>query len=1445
MDLNLTGKSSWVWAQNAMITVKEQTTVINFNVNSMKVLMALHSINTFYGATNNFMMMLILKRGEIFKMVALLVCFTFSSLLFAQQDLYQFDAIDVRNGLSSNQVNSIIKDGKGFIWFGTMSGLNRYDGYNFKIFKHKIGDTTSINDDYISQIIQGPRHTLWVLTRNGWNIFDPRTEKFTTHLQSFLNTLDIPDETFTSVVQDDQKNYWFVYPGKGLYKFNSSSNKTVFYNNRSNCSLYSNNVSAITQDHKGFIWIVYTDGIIEKMDAIGNNILYRTNLLQQYSNNQNFEYRLFADADNDIWIYSSNDAKGIYYYKPSSNSLLPINKDSKNIRLNNNIVNGITQDDKGNIWIATDHGGINLINKKNFSVRYLTNNENDNKSISHNSVNTIYKDNDGIIWMGTFKKGINYFHESSLKFPLYQHLSGNPNSLFYNDVNRFIEDKKGNLWIGTNGGGLIYFNRESGTFTQYLHNPSNINSLTNNVIVSLWIDHEQKLWIGTYYGGMDCYDGKKFIHYKHDDKDPSSLADDRVWEIFEDSQQRLWVGTLSEGLELFNRKENKFIHHKPGTGNTIHSYYVSSIMEDKSGNIWIGTAVGVDVLDKRTGLFRHFEHIENNTTSLSHNNVIDILQDSRGLIWIATRDGLNLFDPSKKDFKTYRIEDGLPDNTVLTLLEDNNRNLWLGTPNGLSNAIVSISAKNQPFLQFKNYDETDGLQGRQFNENAALKTRKGELVFGGANGFNIFLPSKIKENKTVPNLILTDLQIFNNSIKIGEKYNGRIVLPQSITEAKEITLKYNQNVFTIEFAALGFLNSDKIKYAYKLKGFSNEWLTTDAKNRKATFTNLDPGTYTLQIRASNEDGIWSNEPLSLKINILSPFWLTNFAFFIYGLIIIASLVLGRNMIVRRARLRFKIERERQEAQQLHELDMMKIKFFTNVSHEFRTPLSLIITPLEKLIKQSSQSNDKKQFQLIHRNARRLLNLVNQLLDFRKLEEQELHLKKTSGDIIRFIKEISYSFSEIAENKKISFSFHSSEDMIFTMFDHDKLERILFNLLSNAFKFTPVGGAVNVLADVNNTNHERMLQIKVFDTGIGISKDKQEKIFERFFQNEIPGSMVNQGSGIGLAITKEFVKLHGGTITVESEVDKGSCFIVSLPITPIDEEKPENLKQEDEGMAELVLNEDFVPTIKTMEAKNGRSKKKSVLLVEDNDDFRFYIKDNLKLYYNIIEAQNGKIGWQKALSEHPDLIVCDISMPEMNGIDLCKKIKADNRTTFIPVILLTALIGEEQQLAGLQTGASDYMTKPFNFEIFLSKIKNLLSQQDTFKKTYQKQVQVQASEVVTGSADDKFIQHALEVIEKNISNPDFSVGKMSREMFMSRVALYKKLFSLTGQTPLEFIHSIRLQRAVQLLEKNEMTVAEVAYEVGFNNPKYFSKYFKQQYKILPSSYLGGKKKEIQE
>src|SRR6185312_9476807 len=552
-------------------------------------------------------------------------------------------------------------------------------------------------------------------------------------------------------------------------------------------------------------------------------------------------------------------------------------------------------------------------------------------------------------------------------------------------------------------------------------------------------------------------------------------------------------------------------------------------------------------------------------------------------------------------------------------------------------------------------------------------------------------PSNIHKNKNTPNLVFTNFQVFNKSLAVGEKVNGRAILSSSITEAPSLDLKYNANVFSIEFAALNFFNPDKVKYQYKMQGFDKGWITADGKTRKATYTNLDPGSYVFKVRTANTN-TWNGKELSLHINILPPFWRTTWAYILYAVLFLGILFYWRRKAIEKLRAQFSIEKEREEAHRMHELDLMKIKFFTNVSHEFRTPLSLIMAPVDKILKQVPEPDIQRQLLLVNRNARRLLNLVNQLLDFRKMEYQELKLHERKGDIISFIKELSYAFTDIADQKSIRFIFDSDADAFYTSFDHDKIERILFNLLANDYKFTPEWGRVSVLLNLVKKSPSDLLnlEIKVIDTGIGIPEDKRDKIFEPFFQNDVPGSMLNQGSGIGLSITREFVKLHNGEIYAESEFNLGSCFTVLLPLKPLDKAIVADIP------SDLIPGFALNGPDKNLKDKDG--KKPTVLLVEDNDDFRFYIKDNLKAAFNIIEAENGRKGWQKALAQHPNLIVSDISMPEMNGIDLCLKIKADKRTSHIPVILLTALTGEDQQIKGLETGATDYMTKPFNFEI---------------------------------------------------------------------------------------------------------------------------------------------------
>lgn len=1360
-----------------------------------------------------------------------IIVFLQSLSVFAQSEQYNFYKLDTYTGLSHNQVTSILKDQNGFLWFGTLSGLNRYDGYSCRVFRKNYNDSSSLPDNSIESLYELPDGKIWVMTGGGACIYNSYTENFDPNYNNYLQSLGLPSGGISKVVKGNNGRYWFLYNNLNIFLYSGTDKKVrPFRQNFSNQNL--ERITSIKETSDGKLWIVYESGFLQQYDLKLNKIIFNSATLQNLKKGINF-YNLYIDGDGDIWLWAVNS--GVFLFQPKLNSVRQFNENSFPSKLNTNLVTDIVQDNNGLIWVATDHGGVNLISKKNnFGSSYLVNDLKNPRSLSQNSVRTMYKDDNGIIWLGTYKQGVNYLNSNIVLFPLYRHQESNVKSLPYDDVNKFVEDKSGHLWIGTNGGGLIFFDRKQNTFKQFLHDPNNKNSLSNNVIVSLWMDHEDVLWIGTYFGGLNSFDGKKFTHYRHSDSDSLSLSNDNIWEIFEDRQNNLWIGTLGGGVDRFDRKTNRFEHTQyNGTQNPLPSNYISAIMQDKEGNLWVGTSGGLTVFKKNKTETFSFQQTSDKS-SLSNDNVICLLEDSKARIWVGTREGLNLFNEQTKTFQTFTTADGLPDNIILNILEDEHHTLWISTPNGLCNAIPKQDKTGIAFSVIS-YDVTNNLQSREFNDNAALKTRAGELIFGGPSGFNIINPDKIQKSVYRTKIVFTGLQILNNNVEPGELINNRVLLKQSLSQLQSIDLKYKENVFSIEFASLDFGHSSGNKYAYMLKGFNSDWLFADGTQRRVTFTNLNPGKYTLRVKVLNRDGVWSEEK-TLQINIHPPFWRTNIAYIIYVLILAGLLFLARRITIDRIHMRYEVQHQRREAERAHTLDQLKTKFFTNVSHEFRTPLSLIISPLDKIIKQATDEEQKKQLNLVQRNAKRLLSLVNQLLDFRKMEVQEIKLHPAIGDIIGFSKDICDSFMDIAEKKNIQLSFSSDIDSLEIYFDKDKIEKILFNLLSNAFKYTHDNGMVslNMMYSPHGTNDEDgTLSIEIKDNGIGIPAGMEEKIFERFFQTDVPESMVNQGTGIGLAITKEFVRLHNGIITVQSEPEKGTCFTVLLPAKKIHHAP-------DRTAINIVQPEEAEQTMP--EESQKISRKKTILVVEDNEDIRFYLKDNLKANYKVEEAVNGKEGWEKIKHLNPDLVVSDIMMPLMDGVELARKIKTETLTAHIPVILLTAMGSEEKQLEGLKAGVNDYITKPFTFEILASRISNLLAQQELLQKRFQKQIEVNPAEVTITSVDEKFLKQALELVEKNMDNPEFSVEDFSRDMFMNRVTLYRKILSITGKTPIEFIRSIRMKRAAQLLEKSGMSIAEIAYEVGFNNPKNFAKAFKDEFKILPSQYAASRKEK---
>lgn len=1349
---------------------------------------------------------------------------------------FKFKLINANDGLSNNEVISLFKDSRGFLWIGTGTGVNRFDGTEIRSFRSKYDEKNIVANNSIRKIFEDPEGKIWVITRNGNMIYDPDTEMFSDPPAKYHQKYGLPPSEISEIIKDNKGYFWFIMQGKGLVRYDSRTGSSIYLRKFADkeFSLSSNSVSSVVQTSKGDYYVLHSNGILEKLTGETLEISERHFHINKKFKNSQIPFKMFIDKDDDLWIYAKDHVGGLLFFNNKDKSLKKYSNDNnENIRLNNNLITGVVQDSNGLIWISTDHGGINILNKKEATVSYIIHEPYKENGLVQNSINCLYKDDKEIIWIGTFKKGMNFYHENAFRFQHIKHpltFEGYP----YDDVNRFVEDKSGNLWIGTNGAGLLYYNRKLNSFKSYRHNPNDPNSLSSDVIVSLLMDKDDNLWIGTFKEGLNKFDGKKFTVYKHDENDVGSIGSNDVWELFEDEEGNLWIGTIAGGLNILDRKTYTFRIYEPEIEEVWALNYITAIEKDRAGNLWIGGSNGIIIIDTKTQKARRLVHDVKNPASLLNDFVLTILRDSNGNMWVGTQEGLSLYNENKNSFVNFTQKDGLPHHIVLTLLEDNFHSIWLSTSKGLSNLKI---ASNNPFdkanISIINYDELDGLQAKVFNENAAYKTVAGELIFGGINGFNIIAPEKVQKNISKPTLMFTDFQLFNKSIAKGEEVNGRVLLEKSLSSTRKIVLKPNENVFSIEFGAINFINPEKNIYKYKLEGFDLDWSYADNYNRKAIYTNLDAGVYDFLVISACEDGEWSGEPISMKFVVLAPFYRTKVAYGIYTLAILFIIFLTRRRIINNAKEKFAIEQERREAQQLHELDLMKLKFFTNISHEFRTPLALILAPVEKLLMNYNDSELLKHHTMIYKNARRLLNLVNQLLDFRKIEVEGIAFHPSEGNLIKFIEGSVKSFSDISEKKNIHFNFSSDTEEFYTSFDMDKMEKILFNLLSNAFKFTPEKGSINVRVDCSEIEDIEKgiynVKIVIEDSGIGMSKQTQEKIFERFFREDVPSSLVNQGSGIGLAIVKEFVKVHNGTITVESEPGVGSIFTVGLPLVQINflsKEQPQHIEIKD---------------LYESEESPGKPGLPVVLIVEDSEDFRFYIKDNLLSHFKVIEAENGKTGWQKILSSMPDLIISDIMMPEMDGIDLCKKVKADSRTSHIPFVLLTAHTAEEQKLKGLDLGANDYITKPFNFNILFSRINNLINQKKLFQKTYEKKISVQTSEIEIISVSDKLIQNAIKVVEENMSDPELSVEFLSRELALSRVHLYKKMMELTGCSPVEFIRKIRLQRAAQLLEKSELTIAEIAYTVGFSSRKYLTKYFKDEYKVSPTEYLENRQK----
>lgn len=835
----------------------------------------------------------------------------------------------------------------------------------------------------------------------------------------------------------------------------------------------------------------------------------------------------------------------------------------------------------------------------------------------------------------------------------------------------------------------------------------------------------------------------------------------------------------------------------------------------------------VGMMDMRT---REIKKVQGQSGSMKMSNdaVNHVYKDSRGLIWIATREGLNVYDVRRHLFLDLSPVAEAKGSFIAAITEDQERNMWVSTSRKVIRVTVASDGKGSYLFDSRAYNSEDGLQNCDFNQRSIKTLHNGIIVIGGLYGVNVFAPDHIRYNKMLPNVMFTGLSLFDEAVKVGQSYGGRVLIEKELNDVENVEFDYKQNIFSVSFASDNYNLPEKTQYMYKLEGFNNDWLTLPLGVHNVTFTNLAPGKYVLRVKAINSDGYVGMKEATLGIVVNPPFWMSWWAYLLYAIGLVVVFFLARYRMLKREREKFHLQQIENEVAKNEEINNMKFRFFTNVSHELRTPLTLIISPLEGMLKETTDELQSTRLQLMYRNAQRLLHLVNQLLDFRKGEMSTHQLSLSEGDIISYVHSVCNSFLLMADKKHIQFSFFSGIDTFSMAFDADKVGKIVMNLLSNAFKFTPEGGRVTVMIE-HVAGTPDMLEIKIADTGIGISDVDKEHIFERFYQADHKGVEETTGNGIGLSLVRDFVTLHEGEVKVFDSIGTGSVFVIQFPVKHVETQ----VQLPPETGISIGEEEDKEIKEETRE-ETERKDFPLLLIVDDNEDFRIFMRYSLELQYRVKLAVNGNEAWEMMQEELPDLVISDVMMPQMDGNELCRLIKQDKRTAHIPVILLTARQNTEAKLEGLQTGADDYVTKPFNMTILVLRIRKLI-ELSRYHRVTQGMIDPVPSEIVITSLDEKLIEKAIKYVEDNMSRTELSVEELSRELGMSRVHLYKKLLQITGKTPIEFIRVIRLKRAAQLLRESQLHVSEVAFEVGFNNPKYFSRYFKDEFGVLPSVY----------
>lgn len=1349
---------------------------------------------------------------------------------------YCFQRFGVSNGLSGGAVYAICRDSRGFMWFGTSSGLDRYDGHSVRTFRHQPGDSTSLPGFAVNTIVEAPDGDLWIKTDQGFSLMNRQKGTFEHHARSLMREIGsngTPEEVFV----DEAGNTWLYVLGEGCWKIDSTRQVSII--RIDDGTLPGTFITDIKACRDGIVFI-YDCGTIVCVDPQTLRHKWRlTELNEGRKEREYIRFSLFIDSEELMWIYST---ESVYVYDLRDKTWRN-NMTAHWNAIENCIIHAVSEDMDGRIWLGKDANGIDVYDKRTGDIVNLQFDPLDQSSIAHNTIYTITHDEEGLMWVGTYKNGIS----CCMGTPTGQEMHP------IDDVTCVVNADSTSVWCGTNGRGIRLWDFNTQTEKHFAQR----NVTDQYAIVCLHTASDGTLWAGTFNGGLYGIKGNKVTHHYNPAPEntlaPTSkvIANNNIWAISEDRDGGLWLGLLGGGLQRFDPKTGVFETYNKLNSDLPDNFLASLSMTDDGSILAVGLAnhgfIFMDV-DDRVFFSPSFDPNDKNAKTMpkSHSGVNQLFFDSRGLLWIASRGGLAVYDSRRSNLITFETVGA--DGFIAAITEDEQHNMWVTTPRRVIHIEVMANTHNMPegdqtssyYYKCHFYSERDGLQNDEFNQRSITKLMDGRIAMGGLYGLNIFNPHNLSRARKAPDAFYSTLRIM-----------GKEVTDKDLNETRELTLHYNQKIFSIALAANQYASGAKNQFKYKLEGFSEEWIMLPENMNTITFTNLTPGDYLLHVKAVNDFGQESEQCAEMKLTILPPWWWSWWALCIYGCIIIAIIIGFWQWSVSREREKFRMKQIEAEIQRNAEMNQMKFQFYTNVSHELRTPLSLILAPIESLLQEITNDTQHQQLKVMERNANRLLALVNQLLDFRKAEEGGHHLHLNEADIIAYLRTVCNNFLDMANKKHINFSFFTTQNLLNMMFDGDKVGKIVTNLLGNAFKFTPDGGNVSVLVETARGEQYKpdWLVIKVSDNGIGIGDEEKKHIFERFYQIKSKNNDANGGSGIGLSLVYDFVKLHDGEVSLYDNIGGGTVFIVKLPIVKNQVKSSEQPTELPTGQTEgqpTAAETTGEATIAAAPAEDQQPKPlkhgcPNLLIVDDNEDFREFLCGNFETTYNVRSAGDGNEALKMMETFAPDVVVSDIMMPNMDGYELCKKIRENIQTKHIPVLLLSARQTEDDKVEGLKFGADDYVTKPFNMKELSLRIHRLVEDSRIRQRTPQK-IDPKPSDIKITPRDEQFVQRATDYVEVNMSKTSLSVEELSRELGMSRVLLYKKLLQLTGKTPIEFIRIIRLKRAAQLLRESQMHISEIAYEVGFNNPKYFSRYFKDEFGMLPSAYQEKAEKE---